>query len=280
MRGYPLTSKRASPLTRPLASAPSAPPVPPAPPAYVAPGLSFPAGAYLYGSGGASNTDSVSVFSASFWCRATLPWNGIGENRTIVDLANSLGRGMTIQRFNNGGGATPTIALQAINSTAGQSRTYSCSNAALLADELWHHFLLSFQQPGQNDNQRHFFFDDIFYALTIGSQTSTSWTNYMHSSERTIGRKNHPTVTRDWKGDLADVWLSTTQYIDFSIEANRRKFITADKRPVYLGENGELPTGVAPEVFVTGPASGVGDNRGSYPNWSITTGVVDAASNP
>ena len=35
--------------------------------------------------------------------------------------------------------------------------------------------------------------------------------------------------------DLAEVWIAPGQYIDLSIESNRRKFITAGSKPVELG---------------------------------------------
>jgi hypothetical protein len=69
--------------------------------------------------------------------------------------------------------------------------------------------------------------------------------------------------TARYIGDIADVWLAPGQFVDFRIEANRRKFIDALGKPVFLGANGELPTGVAPPVFHSGDATEFIVNKGS-----------------
>jgi hypothetical protein len=46
----------------------------------------------------------------------------------------------------------------------------------------------------------------------------------------------------------ADLWIDNT-YSDFTVEADRRKFVTADVKPVDLGVNGETPYGSPPQIF-------------------------------
>lgn len=55
--------------------------------------------------------------------------------------------------------------------------------------------------------------------------------------------RGHDVTRYDW-------WLSS-EYIDFTVTDNRRRFITEDKKPVSLGANGELgsPTARQPEFF-------------------------------
>lgn len=62
-------------------------------------------------------------------------------------------------------------------------------------------------------------------------------------------------------GCLSEVWLDlTTDAIpDFSVEANRRKFVSADLNPVYPGPHGEYPFGSMPAIYLP---SGNGTNRG------------------
>ena len=52
-------------------------------------------------------------------------------------------------------------------------------------------------------------------------------------------------------------------FIDFDIEANRRLFLTADQKVVYLGENGENPLGFAPHFFFAGDETQISTNRGT-----------------
>jgi hypothetical protein len=54
-----------------------------------------------------------------------------------------------------------------------------------------------------------------------------------------------------FKGCMSDFWFSS-QYIDFSVEANRRKFFDGNGKTVYKGVDGSAPTGTAPEVFFSG----------------------------
>ena len=82
-------------------------------------------------------------------------------------------------------------------------------------------------------------------------------------------------------GALAEVYFAPGQYLDFSVEANRRKFISSSGKPVNLGADGSTPTGVAPIVyFHLGDGESVANfatNRGTGGNFTIT-GTLDAAS--
>jgi hypothetical protein len=64
-------------------------------------------------------------------------------------------------------------------------------------------------------------------------------------------------------GLIAELWLSTTTFIDLTVTANRRKFVTADLRPVYLGVTGEIPTGSAPIMYMSGDSSTWFTNKGT-----------------
>lgn len=51
-------------------------------------------------------------------------------------------------------------------------------------------------------------------------------------------------------GDIYAVWFDSTAAMDFTVEANRRKFIDSNNVPIFLGANGELPTGTSPILFL------------------------------
>jgi len=65
-----------------------------------------------------------------------------------------------------------------------------------------------------------------------------------------------------FEGAVCDLWFNTTEFIDFSIEANRRKFIDENGDPVYLGADGALPTGTVPSLYLSGNAQDQGVNGG------------------
>lgn len=81
--------------------------------------------------------------------------------------------------------------------------------------------------------------------------------------------------------DMAEVYF-TDEYLDISVESNRRKFITADGTPTDLGSDGSTPTGTQPLVYFKGAASvwNAGTNAGSGGNFTMTGAVADSSNEP
>lgn len=65
-----------------------------------------------------------------------------------------------------------------------------------------------------------------------------------------------------WHGAVSELWFNTTEYIDFAIVANRRKFITASLEPVDPGVDGSIPTGTIPALYLRGNQTDQGVNGG------------------
>ena len=77
---------------------------------------------------------------------------------------------------------------------------------------------------------------------------------------------------------VADCWWGVTGgFVDLGVEANRRLFINADLTPVFLGTNGQVPFGSAPQAYATVPPSGIAlqflTNRGSTGGTFVNTGL-------
>jgi hypothetical protein len=83
-----------------------------------------------------------------------------------------------------------------------------------------------------------------------------------------------------FNGALSDLYFAPGQYLDFSVEANRRKFIDASGRPVDLGATGSTPTGDPPAIFLKGNSSGFGVNSGSGGNFTVNGALEKASSTP
>lgn len=83
--------------------------------------------------------------------------------------------------------------------------------------------------------------------------------------------------------DASDWWIANQSLLtgnDIS-EATRRKFISADGKPVYLGANGELPTGTAPLIYFSGDEATFGQpNLGSAGSFTPTGALTNASSSP
>lgn len=73
--------------------------------------------------------------------------------------------------------------------------------------------------------------------------------------------------TGDTTTGFSQVYIST-DFLDITVEANRRKFIDALGKPVDLGADGSTPTGSQPEIFA--PDGNIGTNLGSGGNATVT----------
>lgn len=68
-----------------------------------------------------------------------------------------------------------------------------------------------------------------------------------------------------WNGALAEFYF-TNEYLDITIEANRRKFISANGNRVYLGADGSTPTGTAALIYC--PDGDATNNLGTGGNFT------------
>ena len=80
----------------------------------------------------------------------------------------------------------------------------------------------------------------------------------------------------------AELYINLAEYLDFSVVANRRKFITAGLKPADLGSDGLTPTGIAPLLYMRG---GVGEfdvnlGSGGAVNDQVPTSYTDCATDP
>ena len=113
--------------------------------------------------------------------------------------------------------------------------------------------------------------------------TSTPLTNANYNSNYTapvsIGYRR--TLIDYVDGDLSDLWFDNN-YLDITVESNRRKFISATGTPVDLGSDGSTPTGSQPPIFFTGAASvwNAGTNAGSGGSFTMTGAVTDSTYEP
>jgi len=75
------------------------------------------------------------------------------------------------------------------------------------------------------------------------------------------------------EGTLGFFWFNT-EYIDFSQEANRLKFFDAVNYPVDLGEDGSLPTGNQPLIYINKDFH-LGTNLGSGGDFTPVNAPID-----
>ena len=151
----------------------------------------------------------------------------------------------------------------------------SSANKALIANG-WLHFMLSVDMS--DNNKRHLYLNDVSDANVVTySNTNLDYTTLIN--DFAIG--GAPSGGVKMSAELSDFYYAPGQYIDLSVEANRRKFITAGLRPVDLGSDGSIPTGTAPAIYYTGnAASWAAGNRGTGGNFTVNGALTDSTADP
>jgi hypothetical protein len=80
-----------------------------------------------------------------------------------------------------------------------------------------------------------------------------------------------------FNGCLSEVFFHT-QFIDLTLAANRRKFISGSGKPVFLGADGSLPLGVQPLLYA--PNGNPTTNLGSGGAFTVTGSLDPCSSSP
>jgi hypothetical protein len=129
------------------------------------------------------------------------------------------------------------------------------SGGTITADASFHHILISWDVE---NNKAHLYIDDVsdnpfpFIDNQTIDYTQTDWF---------IGTRS--TLTEKLDGCLSEFYFNSADYIDLSVTANRRRFVTADVKPFSLGSDGSKPTGNAPIVYLPNPFDSFWINAGT-----------------
>jgi len=75
------------------------------------------------------------------------------------------------------------------------------------------------------------------------------------------------------EGRMSQIWIAN-EYIDLSVEANRRLFYSSAGKPVDLGSDGSTPTGTQPFYFLPEASA---TNAGSFDDLIVTGAFVEVA---
>jgi hypothetical protein len=133
------------------------------------------------------------------------------------------------------------ISIRGAN--AAGSTILSQDVAAFFSDTNWHNVLLSFDMA---DTGKFDLYKDG--ALIAGSAT-THTNDSVKFTTTGVGISADPTGSGKFDGKIGFLYF-TTEYIDFSQEANRLLFFDAFGFPVDIGADGSLPTGTPPLIYM------------------------------
>ena len=118
----------------------------------------------------------------------------------------------------------------------------------------WYHVVISWNLATATV---HFYINDVSVVAFSGSTTTNDTIDYT-VGDWAVGATH--TGINLFNGAVRELYFAN-EYLDISVEANRRKFITSEGLQAELGSTGEVPTGTQPILYV--PDGDPTNNRGS-----------------
>ena len=215
---------------------------------------------------GLSGVSSSKSGILSFWYRID---GGNATARTLLEADDTPGAAV---RFQVQQAADNKIWLNGYNSA--DATILALNSTAYAAAGTWLHILSAWDLANNVSS---------LYINGVSDQVAyrvNDFIAYTGVTDTALG--SSPGGSLKINGCLAEFYFAPNQYLDFSVEANRRKFISgAGGKPVHLGVDGSLPTGTAPAIYQhldnEEAVANFATNRGTGGNFTIT-GTLDTAS--
>lgn len=228
---------------------------------YIPNAVNFDGSTYLLRGDDLTGVSDSKTITGSFWLKIDST-----ANRAILQTLNN----NFILRTISG------IVTLTIDNPAG-TRVVGVYLATDLVPDEWNHIMFSIDTSDTASMRRYVngveftgsifapnpFIDDVF-DLTSG--------------EYAVG--SNPTAISVLEGDIADFWIDFDTFIDLSVQANREKFLNTSGNPVFLGNNGNIPTGSAPDIFLSGDTDNWHTNKASGGGFTENGALTTSLTNP
>ncbi len=170
---------------------------------------------------------------------------------------------------------TDTDVLNIAIRSAGYNPQFNMYSSTAVTDGNWHHIMFSFNAT---TNTWHYYQDGVAYSSTyVNPGPGISNVDYDFTDSAWGLGVDPQNNWNPFMGGLADFWLDFGTYVDLSVAANREKFYL-NSSAVYLGQNGELPTGSTPDLFFSGATAGWHNNRGTAGDFLVASGALTTAA--
>lgn len=158
---------------------------------------------------------------------------------------------------------------------------YGMSGSSAYTEDVWVPILMDWKTNETAGNKLlQIYVGDTDSGITPADDGTGSFSAIWSGQTFLIGKSG---FGNEFDGDMAEFWFSTTR-LDFSVEANRRKFVSATGKPVDVGVDGSTPTGSAPEIYLSvRPGDAAADfvtNRGTGNNFTQNGTLTLASTSP
>lgn len=232
---------------------------------YTANAVNFEEGEWLgaYNATGITNTKTLLT---SFWFTIHTDRN---RRQTMWRAAQGSATGGSNTRFRLN---TSTNNISFALRNPGGSNVLAGASSFSWSVDTWYHLLFSCDLS--DSGKRYLYIDD-----SAQSPSYTTYTNDVWDANQYWAIAARPDDSEHLDGCLADTFI-TNEYLDISVESNRRKFIDASGNPVDLGSDGSTPTGTQPLFFFKSAYGSAGTNSGSEGNFSVNGTLSACGSSP
>lgn len=207
------------------------------------------------------------IFSVWFKTHQTafhnVEWMMQSDDSVGVNIFSTLGQ-------NSG---APVVRLR----RAGPTTLLNVTTTTQATQNVWHHFMCSWDISAGKTfaDDFHCYLDDVSVkpgsATTFTTGSKVSWGEGLGSNFRIGIGDTSITVP---SVQMSGYYLNTQEYLDLSVENNRRKFISASGLPQPMGLTGERPTGNQPAMYFDNPVASLIQNRGYLGPFVLGNNVV------
>ena len=223
---------------------------------------------YLTLGAGLTGAADSKLLTLSFWIRKQGS-DGVAER--IIRSATTVG-GAT-SRVVVTKNTLDKISIQGVNAAGTSVLIASPTDDTVEVADGWVHILCSVDLA--DTGKRHLYLNDA---------SDATWSTYtddlIEFTEQDWAIGATPDGSGKLNADLADLWFLPGTYIDFSVTANRRLFISATGKPVYLGATGERPTGTSALIYLSGATAGWETNLGTGGGFTENGALSTSATSP
>lgn len=193
------------------------------------------------------------TFIMSFWMNTTI------NSGSLTSLIGNVNGNFLVYLIGD------AVVVYGANSGAAQNLAIS---APAYATGVWNHFIIAVDLSSA-------------YAKVYMNDVDVSASIYHFNSAINFSGSGWVIGSAPFSGCLSEFYFAPDQFIDITIDANRRKFISAGLKPVSLGADGSLPTGTAPIMYLRQNGANILVNSGSGGDFTSSTGTVgDCGSSP
>lgn len=155
-------------------------------------------------------------------------------------------------------------------SSGGTTNLTLISTSQIAAAGGWYHILASWDLL---NGLGHLYINDA--DVRAGSPTLNN--GLIDYTTADLGIYSNVGGTSKFQCDATEFYFNFVEYVDITVEANRRKFIDAAGKPVDLGADGSTPTGSQPIIYLKNPHTSYEVNLG-YGGDFIANGSLTAGS--